>query len=177
MKTCKTCHIEKPITEFRLKGKYYLRGCKVCALAQAREWSKQNPGKRAAYFKKYREKYVEKDITYRTNYRNTHRDEINQKSTAYRKSKPHVFAAHAAKRVSIKLHRTPKWLTENDKWMIKEAYELAALRTKLFGFSWHVDHVIPLQGKLVSGLNTPYNLQVISGVQNQIKKNRFEVTI
>lgn len=70
--------------------------------------------------------------------------------------------------------RLPKWLTVDDRWMIEQAYELAALRTKLFGFTWHVDHILPLQGKLVSGLHTPYNLQVIPGAENVRKSNKFE---
>lgn len=82
--------------------------------------------------------------------------------------------AHTVKRRLAKVNRTPKWLTADDHWAIEQAYELAALRTKLFGFAWHVDHILPLQGKLVSGLHTPYNLQVIPGVENVRKSNKFE---
>lgn len=71
--------------------------------------------------------------------------------------------------------RVPAWLTEDEHWMIEQAYELAALRTKMFGFSWHVDHVIPLNGRKVSGLHTPYNLQVIPAVDNLRKSNRMEL--
>ena len=85
-----------------------------------------------------------------------------------------VVNAHTVKRRLAKINRTPKWLTPDDQWMIEQAYDLAALRTKLFGFSWHVDHVLPLQGKLVSGLHTPYNLQVIPGADNVRKSNKFE---
>jgi hypothetical protein len=80
-----------------------------------------------------------------------------------------------AKRRAAKLQRTPKWLTLDDKWMIEQAYELAVLRKKLFGFDWHVDHVIPLQGELVSGLHVPTNLQVIPGRENESKSNRYEL--
>lgn len=89
-------------------------------------------------------------------------------------NKGKINALVAARKLRIKV-RTPKWTTDNDRWMIKEAYELAALRTKLFGFSWHVDHVIPLQGKQVSGFHTPYNLKVIPWLENVVKKNKFEV--
>jgi hypothetical protein len=77
-----------------------------------------------------------------------------------------------AKRRSAQLKRTPAWLTETDLWMIEQAYELSALRTKLLGFSWHVDHVIPLQGKYVSGLHVPTNFQVIPATENLRKANK-----
>lgn len=67
----------------------------------------------------------------------------------------------------------PTWLTEDDMFLISEAYELAALRTQMFGFSWHVDHIIPLRGKSVSGLHVPWNLQVIPGTENMKKSNRY----
>jgi len=57
--------------------------------------------------------------------------------------------------------------------MIEQAYDLAQLRTKVFGFKWHVDHVIPLKGKNVCGLHTPYNLQVIPAKENLRKRNFF----
>ena len=79
------------------------------------------------------------------------------------------------KRHTAKLQRTPKWLTPDDCWMIEQAYELAVLRKKMFGFDWHVDHIMPLQGKLVSGLHVPMNLQVIPGLENSSKSNRYEV--
>lgn len=92
-----------------------------------------------------------------------------------RSKNPSSVATNAAKRRASKLLRTPKWLTDDDHWMIAQAYEIAALRSKLFGFAWHVDHVLPLQGKIVSGLHTPYNLQVIPWDANVRKGNRIQV--
>lgn len=82
--------------------------------------------------------------------------------------------AAKAKNHAARIKRTPTWLTDDDAWVIAQAYELAALRTKLFGFAWHVDHVLPLNGKKVSGLHVPTNLQVIPWRDNLRKGNRME---
>ena len=77
-----------------------------------------------------------------------------------------------AKRRCAELKRTPAWLSDTDRWMIEQIYELSTLRTKLLGFVWHVDHIIPLQGKYVSGLHIPINLQVIPATENLRKANK-----
>jgi hypothetical protein len=92
---------------------------------------------------------------------------------AYKKNNPGKVLADTVKRRAAKLQRTPSWLTSDDHWIMEQAYELASMRTKLFGFSWHVDHIIPLQGKLASGFHTPYNLQVIPAAENISKSNKF----
>ena len=86
---------------------------------------------------------------------------------------PGKVNAHGAKRRAALLQRTPNWLTEDDMWLIEQAYELASLRSKMLGFSWHVDHIYPLQGKDVSGFHTPSNLQVIPWIDNIRKANRL----
>lgn len=84
-------------------------------------------------------------------------------------------AAYEAARRAVKLQRTPAWLTDIDKERIQNEYKLAALQTKLTGEPWHVDHIIPLQGELVSGLHVPSNLRAIRGKENLSKSNNFEV--
>jgi hypothetical protein len=102
-----------------------------------------------------------------------HRVQRNREKAAWRRKNASRVLAWTRCRQLAKLQRTPAWLSDNDKWMIEQAYELAALRTKMFGFPWHVDHVLPLQGKKVSGLHTPINLQVIPGAENSRKGNRY----
>ena len=70
--------------------------------------------------------------------------------------------------------QTPTWLTDFDKLKMNCLYQLAAMRTRESGEAWHVDHIIPLKGKNVSGLHTPWNLQVIPAKENIGKSNKFD---
>ena len=79
---------------------------------------------------------------------------------------------HAAKRRAVKLQRTPPWV---DFKSIRAMHTQAARLTVETGIIHHVDHVIPLQGKLVSGLHVHQNMQVLTGPVNSAKGNRFEV--
>lgn len=81
--------------------------------------------------------------------------------------------ANTRKRQSSLLNRTPAWLTEFDILKMKCLYQLAAMRTRESGESWHVDHILPLQGKKISGLHVPSNLTVIKGSENVRKSNKY----
>jgi hypothetical protein len=102
-----------------------------------------------------------------------HRVARNEEKADWAKRNSGRVLAWCRKRQLAKKQRTPQWLTQDDHWLIEQAYELAALRSKMFGFPWHVDHVIPLNGKTVSGLHVPSNLQVIPGSENSRKGNRI----
>lgn len=62
----------------------------------------------------------------------------------------------------------PVWA---NKFFIDEIYALARLRTELTGIEWQVDHIIPLRSKIVCGLHTEQNLQVIPAIENARKSN------
>lgn len=65
----------------------------------------------------------------------------------------------------------PQWA---DTAAINELYAKAKAMTERTGVAHSVDHIIPLQGELVSGLHVHYNLRVITKVENSRKGNRFD---
>ena len=93
----------------------------------------------------------------------------------YKVNNPAVQLASTIKRRVSKLNRTPKWITKEDLDAIKHIYIVANQFSKSFGIEYHVDHIIPLQGKLVSGLHVPSNLQITPATDNIKKGNKYEV--
>lgn len=85
------------------------------------------------------------------------------KATAY---------AGCAKRYAAKRNRVPPWLTSGQREQMVAIYMESKERRKA-GHDVHVDHIVPLIGKLVSGLHVPWNLQIIDARVNQRKSNRW----
>ena len=108
------------------------------------------------------------------NWKLKHPERVKKTKAIHAKLNSEQYAAKTAKRRAAKLQRTPCWLTSEGLWLIEEYYHLAQKRTELLGFPWHVDHIIPLQGRNVSGLHVPENLQVIPGIENIKKSNKYD---
>ena len=184
MKTCIKCKISKQNQDF-YKNKVMKDGlhslCIECHKIEGRARKIKNransefKAKELAYKKEYRERTVEQRAAYMAKWRDKNRQRISDYGKEYREARKDHYNFLCNKRKIDTINRTPKWLSEDDFWMIESAYNMAALRTKLFGFSWHVDHIIPLRGKNVSGLHVPTNLQVVPWIDNQRKTNKFEV--
>lgn len=143
----------------RLQREWYLKNRELTKL-RAKEWAEKNPDKLKEVKANYRKKNAEKHNSYNRGWFASNSDKR---------------AAYEMKRNAALNNRTPSWLSDDDFWMIDQAYEIAKLRTELFGFQWHVDHIIPLQGKKVSGFHCPMNLQVIPGILNVRKNASFHL--
>lgn len=89
------------------------------------------------------------------------------------KANPAAKLARTRKRQAQQLQRTPLWDPESH--LIVAKYQLAAMLTKATGIPHHVDHIIPLQGRKVSGLHVFSNLRVIPGTDNVKKSNKFPI--
>ena len=77
------------------------------------------------------------------------------------------------KRETLKLQRTPKWLTEENFKEIELFYQMAKDLETVFPWKQHIDHIVPINGKQVSGFHAPWNLQILSAKANMQKGNRY----
>ena len=143
----------------RLAQEWYGRN-KELAKERAKAWALANPEKASESKQKWRKENTK-----------TH-NAINREWFANNKDKR---ASYEGKRRAAQLQRTPKWLTESDLRMIEAKYSLAAMLTRETGITHHVDHIIPLQGKKVSGLHVFSNLRVIPGTDNVKKSNSYQI--
>lgn len=77
---------------------------------------------------------------------------------------PGMNAKIVAKRRAARLNATPSWGQDG----IAEVY----LEANSFGLT--VDHIVPLQGKLVCGLHVWDNLQLLTASANNFKRHKFD---
>lgn len=128
-----------------------------------RAYEERNKEKRKGRAVRYRHVNLEKARARDRAWHAAH-PEVRQKATKkWRAKNTKTITAWSAKRYADKRDRTPPWA---DLKAIKAIY--AACPS-----GYHVDHIIPLRGKLVSGLHVPANLQYLPELENLKKGNKF----
>ena len=120
-----------------------------------KSWHENNPD----YRKDYNEKNKE------------HRKNLNIRWLRANKAKA---CAKTAKYKATKISATPLWLNKDQLGEIEYFYIMAQDAKMLTGEEYHVDHIVPLQGKNVCGLHVPWNLQVIPADINKSKGNKYD---
>lgn len=147
MKTCGQCKTEKEFSAFH-KRKASLDGyaatCKDC-------------------HKEYKKSYYLKN-----------KDKIKKQLSDYYSSNKSKFIMYSRERRGYTSKATPDWLTEEHRQQIEDFYWLAKDLETVTGEPYHVDHIVPLKGKNVSGLHVPWNLQVLPADVNIRKGNSHE---
>jgi hypothetical protein len=185
-KQCIKCAEVKAADMFYKANRKGLRSqCKACTKLSESIRAKANPQKQNARQKAWREANPEKakviahrhfeknrDVMYKRTalWRETNREYVKELSRLWAKNNPSKMAAQASKRRAKLLSATPVWA---DFGAIQIEYDLADWCSKATGVKYHVDHIVPLQGKNVCGLHVPNNLQVIPAMDNLKKKNKF----
>lgn len=152
MKTCETCLKQKP------DAKRYTRSCKACYM---KAWRKANPNANRAIEGRRKLTPAQRAAAWRAQNPVRHKE---LKAADYARNKPRYLARNQKRRAADK-RATPAWLTDEQKHQITSFYE-----TRPKGY--HVDHIVPLRGVNVCGLNVPWNLQHLPAQENLKKNNR-----
>lgn len=150
---------------YRECGREHYKANREAMLEYNRKWREINPHYNREYYKanreaererlrKWREANSEHEREYHRKYRNINKDKVN---------------ARNANRHASKLNRTPAFGCQA---LIPLFYEAAREAAEQTGVEHHVDHIIPLRGKSVSGLHVANNLQVLTAFENISKSNR-----
>lgn len=118
------------------------------------------------YYKYYRQLRKENVDAAHDRYA-SNRDRRYAQWRAYAKRNNYKLIARNNLRKAEQLLRSPPWV---DKEAIAEFYKNCPP-------GYHVDHIIPLRGKTVSGLHVLENLQYLPAKENLEKGNKFDSTV
>ena len=154
-KKCFTCSKTKSSSEYNKRCEYedgLDASCKLCM---------------KEYKEKWRNEHAEDKKESDARYREANKEKVKESQKKYREANMGKYAAYATKRRAAKLKRIPKWITKEELKAIEGFYENCPN-------GMHVDHIIPLQGELVSGFHVLSNLQYLTPEENSKKSNKFE---
>jgi len=96
-----------------------------------------------------------------------------ERNAAWRAANIACKNAHSRRYMLLKLKACPKWLSKSDIKAMEEFYIKARELSETTGILHHVDHIVPIQGKRVSGLHVPWNLQILTASENSAKSNKL----
>lgn len=160
-KRCAVCKKNCPKETFRKDRKLkdgLCSYCRPCSREKNRLWKLKNLDKAHGAVRRWKA---------------ANSEQCKAKNQEWVKANPHKLRSARASRKASKSRRTPEWLTPADFERMALIYDLAKGMEYATGIPHHVDHIIPLRGKLVSGLHCPSNLQIITAAENCSKSNRW----
>jgi thiol-disulfide isomerase/thioredoxin len=188
MKICSKCNIKQKLVNFSIRNRSkdgYKSWCKTCdKVHHAINRNSIINNKKLHYQENKEQHKIRTEIWRKTNpenlkendakYYQENKETIYNKDKNWRKNNPDKRNAISAKRRAAKLNATLK-LPKDQNILISEFYKESHRLSKETGIAYQVDHIIPLQGKTVSGLHVPWNLRVITRKENIKKGNRITI--
>lgn len=150
-KVCTSCKTEKSKSDFYASDAH----CKVCRKARS-----------AAYYEKNKDRVQARHAVYSREKAEVKRARASAWAKENRARRAEICAAY----YTSKAKAFVPWANRD---RIGAFYDEARRKTLETGIQHHVDHIVPLQGRNVSGLHVEWNLQVIPAIDNARKRNKF----
>lgn len=174
---CVTCH--------KAKKKAYYDANRDKMNALTKQWRETNNNTIKAYNKQYyqnnsdkmkesakhyREVNTDKVREYFKKYREINADKVKVCYKQWREANKDTVKAYQKTRRRRCRQAMPQWANPE---AIRQIYLQAQQISKEVGIQHHVDHIIPLKGKFVSGLHVESNLTILVGTENIRKSNKY----
>ena len=173
---CSKCEEVKELSEysFRKDSGTYRVECKSCRSVQAKSYREEN---KVDVNRRSRERWNEPDSKKRISnrlYKTENLEAVRQwDRDRYERDKPKRIAGILL-RTQYKAKRTPCWYSSDDDKAYADLVEQQHLLKDAFGLDFHIDHIVPLKGKTVSGLHIKENWQLITAAENLRKGNFYQ---
>jgi hypothetical protein len=170
--------ISEQTREYRKKNKEAIALSKKISYEKDREaiinrvraYEEKNKELVAARKKIYYEQNKEADAARGKAYRASNKKKAAERARKWTQENREKVNARNSRHRAARLNATPAWANASE---IVDLYEAAHAFRLYTGQEYHVDHIVPLQGKTVCGLHVPANLQVLLATENASKKNRY----
>lgn len=141
---------------------------------KTKDWVAANPERRREIVNKSYVNTRDTKLEYSKKYRLENLELCKERIKNWELRNPGKVRAKGNRRRAAKLNAEPKWLSEVHQEQITQTYTLAKDCEIITGDKYHVDHIVPLQGKNICGLHVPWNLQVLPADLNQSKSNKYD---
>lgn len=176
-KLCRSCGESLPLSQFHVYKKHGTPrpDCKRCHNIKSDEYRRAHPDECRAALRRSRELHLERRRAESREWRRLHREEgrrltrawtaANRDRVRQRNRARRAECLGACPRCFALVRATPKWLSAEH----RKEIELFYLNCPQ---GMEVDHIVPIRGTKVSGLNTPWNLQYLTKAANMEKGNR-----
>lgn len=140
---------------------------------RAKDWHLKNPEAKASYLSKVEVKIAARARTRKWNAANPERKR--QMDLEFAEKNKALITSYKAKRRATLRQAMPSWLTQDQILQIRAIYAEAKRLSDETGIPHDVDHIVPLAGKIVSGLHVPWNLRAIPKIENNRRPRIYQI--